>query len=82
MKINWTSFVKSFQKTFKTNQQEILLKISDEISNNLLYDGHLTNQEIGFVLTEINSRIKQTLLKRKQVLEKELIEIVDTLNTI
>ena len=82
MKINWTSFVKSFQITFKTNQQEILLKISDEISNNLLYDGHLTNQEIGFVLTEINSRIKQTLLKRKQVLEKELIEIVDTLNTI
>lgn len=82
MKFNLLKYIKTFGDKFKANREEILLNSAKEISNQILYDGGLNSNEVGFLLFEINSNIKKALITRKEDLEENLKQTIEVINLI
>ena len=82
MKFNFLKYIKSLSDKFKVDRREVLQDVGKEISNQILHDSGFDSEEIGFLIFEINRNIKNSLLIRKENLEKDLSQTTKSINLI
>lgn len=81
-----SKFFKSVSEKMKPNRDKSVLSLSKGIVNQICFDlldgNKLTNKEVGQVLNQVNFEVKEILLKRKEILSKDLQETVESINRI
>jgi len=86
MKRNFRNFWKNLQDKFVPNRKEqldeLVVEIANTLTNGMVNQNKLSNQEIGYVTIELNAVLKARLENRRKQLEKELCETVEVLNLI
>lgn len=86
MNRNFRNFWKNLQDKFVPNRKEqldeLVVEIANTLTNGMVNQNKLSNQEIGYVTIELNAVLKARLESRRKQLEKELCETVEVLNLI
>lgn len=79
-------FLKKVSDKMKPNRDKSVEVLANSIVNQICFDSldgeNLTNKEIGKVLHQVNSEIKEILIVRKKRLETDLEDTVNSINRI